>query len=103
MKKLSGFLLSTILLYGCASSGADVSASSTSVYNASVESVSKSGAVLKTDDDGKSRNITVSNDDQVVVIRERKTISPASLIPGEHVEITYSNGSVSTICVRGSE
>ena len=101
MKKLMLSLIGMVMLCGCASSQVSASVANTSTGNASVSSVNDDGAVLKISKDGKSRDISVRNQDHVVVIRERKTISPASLIPGEQVEITYHNGDVSTICVQG--
>lgn len=98
VKKLLMAFTCLVLLSGCASQ-ANAAMTQTSTENASVESVSSDGAVLKTDADGKSKSITVDNDDHVVIIRQRKTISPASLIPGEKLEITYCNGTMSTISV----
>lgn len=93
---MSGICL--LLLSGCTSQ-TNAAMTRTTTENASVESVSGNGAVLKTEGDGESRSITVGNDDHIVIIRQRKTISPASLIPGEKLEITYCNGAVSTISV----
>lgn len=103
MKKMILFGAMILTMTGCASSRAAASVSTTSTGNASVESVSNSGAVLKTEKNGKSENVSIDNNDHIVVIRERKTISPAALIPGEQVEITYYNGSISAICVQSSD
>lgn len=100
MRKLLLSLASMLMLCGCASSQISTAVKNTSTGKAKVESVNENGAVLKTNDKGQTESITINNHDHVVVIRKRKTISPDSLVPGENVEITYSNGNISAICVQ---